>query len=465
MRQAVMTQPGVIEIREVTAPAPGPGEVLLRVHRIGVCGSDIHVYHGAHVFTKYPVVQGHEFSGVIEAVGDQVAHPTPGIRMEHKALILKDDVLVTYPNPIEHDIREGDGGVAVYSAVDGARLWEKAELPGISGNGRGAIIRHTFIIGDTLFLPWAYDLRTGEERLLHNSPLTACPERFDVEGQNFCGTVAAGKNLVAYRSASIGFQEVDRDSGSFWLPELRPSCWISVLPAGGLVLAPEGSSTCICPYNYKTSVALVPVERYEEWGIYLSGNKQALKQFKQQESETEHTPVFDKLHVNLNAPGDRMDAQEQVWMALPRPMARETTLRYLDTPLPMKITGVKNGFRVNADFHAVTGTSEPWLFTSGLEGPLNISIQLPEQQTRRYHVQLLFVETDNLARGDRLFDVVIQGKKLLPHFDILAETGKPNQACVKTFDGVAATGELSIELVPGTCRAPRLCALVVVEDE
>lgn len=72
MRQAVMTAPGVIELREVPAPQAGPGEVLLRVQRIGVCGSDVHVNHGSHPFTPYPVVQGHEFSAVIEAIGEGV---------------------------------------------------------------------------------------------------------------------------------------------------------------------------------------------------------------------------------------------------------------------------------------------------------------------------------------------------------------------------------------------------------
>jgi L-iditol 2-dehydrogenase/threonine 3-dehydrogenase len=72
MRQAVMTEPGKIEFRDVPEPAPGPGEVLLRIKRIGVCGSDVHVSHGKHPFTTYPVVQGHEFSAVVEAVGEGV---------------------------------------------------------------------------------------------------------------------------------------------------------------------------------------------------------------------------------------------------------------------------------------------------------------------------------------------------------------------------------------------------------
>ena len=68
-----MTSPGVIEHREVPEPSDlKPDEIMLRIQRIGVCGSDIHVYHGKHPFTSYPVVQGHEFSAVVEAVGDGV---------------------------------------------------------------------------------------------------------------------------------------------------------------------------------------------------------------------------------------------------------------------------------------------------------------------------------------------------------------------------------------------------------
>ena len=76
-----MTQPGRIEMRDVPAPEPGPGEVLLRIRRIGICGSDIHVWRGKHPFTRYPVVQGHEYSATVEAVGPGVA----GVRLGMKA--------------------------------------------------------------------------------------------------------------------------------------------------------------------------------------------------------------------------------------------------------------------------------------------------------------------------------------------------------------------------------------------
>ena len=72
MLQAVMTEPGKIEFREVEKPEIGDDEVLVAVKRLGICGSDIHVYHGMHPYTSYPVVQGHEVSGIIAETGDGV---------------------------------------------------------------------------------------------------------------------------------------------------------------------------------------------------------------------------------------------------------------------------------------------------------------------------------------------------------------------------------------------------------
>lgn len=76
-----MVSPGIIEFREI--PEPGQlkdNEILLRIKRIGVCGSDIHVFHGKHPATPYPVVQGHEYSAIVEAVGQKVTKVKPGMK-------------------------------------------------------------------------------------------------------------------------------------------------------------------------------------------------------------------------------------------------------------------------------------------------------------------------------------------------------------------------------------------------
>ena len=81
MIQQVMTAPGKIDFRWLPIPLPEEGEVLVRIRMIGVCGSDIHVYHGKHPFTSYPVTQGHEVSGEIAAVGPGVSGLKAGDRV------------------------------------------------------------------------------------------------------------------------------------------------------------------------------------------------------------------------------------------------------------------------------------------------------------------------------------------------------------------------------------------------
>ncbi|PKL28377.1 MAG: alcohol dehydrogenase [Spirochaetae bacterium HGW-Spirochaetae-2] len=81
MRQAVMTAPGVIELREVPVPEAQKDTVVVEIAYIGVCGSDIHVYHGKHPYTSYPVVQGHEVSGKVVAVGPEVKDIKVGDRV------------------------------------------------------------------------------------------------------------------------------------------------------------------------------------------------------------------------------------------------------------------------------------------------------------------------------------------------------------------------------------------------
>ena len=65
--------PGLI-LTQVPVPTPGPGEVLIRNMAAGICGTDVHIYHGSKGSADVipPVVLGHEYSGVVETVGEGV---------------------------------------------------------------------------------------------------------------------------------------------------------------------------------------------------------------------------------------------------------------------------------------------------------------------------------------------------------------------------------------------------------
>ena len=81
MSQAILVEPKHIEFKEVAEPKAADltaHQVLVNIKRIGICGSEIHSYHGLHPATFYPVVQGHEYSGVVMAVGSEVTICKPG---------------------------------------------------------------------------------------------------------------------------------------------------------------------------------------------------------------------------------------------------------------------------------------------------------------------------------------------------------------------------------------------------
>ncbi|MFG1710024.1 zinc-binding dehydrogenase [Nonomuraea sp. M3C6] len=75
---------GALEVRDVPRPQAGPGTVLVRVHTVGVCGSDIHMWHDTQSKSSkgvLPVTLGHESAGVIEAVGEGVTGWSIGDRV------------------------------------------------------------------------------------------------------------------------------------------------------------------------------------------------------------------------------------------------------------------------------------------------------------------------------------------------------------------------------------------------
>jgi len=68
MKQIVLERPQCLVASHAVPPVAGPGEALLRIHRVGVCGTDFHAFHGRQPFFTYPRVMGHELGAeVVEA--------------------------------------------------------------------------------------------------------------------------------------------------------------------------------------------------------------------------------------------------------------------------------------------------------------------------------------------------------------------------------------------------------------
>ena len=81
MIAAQIRSPLEANLFESADPEVGPLDVLIEVQNAGICGTDLHIWHGSYALAQYPVVPGHEFSGVVAAVGEQVQNFSVGDRV------------------------------------------------------------------------------------------------------------------------------------------------------------------------------------------------------------------------------------------------------------------------------------------------------------------------------------------------------------------------------------------------
>lgn len=80
MRAFVITGPNAGEVRDLPVPEPSPGEALVKVAFVGICGTDYHIFQGDFP-SAYPLVNGHEFSGVVAALGPDAGKWREGDRV------------------------------------------------------------------------------------------------------------------------------------------------------------------------------------------------------------------------------------------------------------------------------------------------------------------------------------------------------------------------------------------------
>lgn len=132
---------------------------------------------------------------------------------------------------------EVGGRLAAFSTSDGRRLWDKAATHKT----------RPILNDDTIYAEGgAWKIKTGEE----------VPWRF--ERSYGCGQIAASRHLMLFRSATLGYLDLSRDAGTENWGGIRPSCWFNAIPAGGMVLVPDGSAKCACSYQMQAWLALQP---------------------------------------------------------------------------------------------------------------------------------------------------------------------------------------------------------------
>lgn len=81
MKAALIRRPYELNLVDIDIPSVKPGEVLVKIQACGVCGTDMHIYEGAMPWARLPLVPGHELSGVVVEVGEEVSGLKPGDRV------------------------------------------------------------------------------------------------------------------------------------------------------------------------------------------------------------------------------------------------------------------------------------------------------------------------------------------------------------------------------------------------
>ncbi|MFV1965337.1 MAG: PQQ-binding-like beta-propeller repeat protein [Pirellulaceae bacterium] len=134
---------------------------------------------------------------------------------------------------------EFGGRMTGIRSADGTRLWDvEAEYAS-----------RPLIHGDVVYAQGgAWNLLTGDA------------QPFPFKRSYGCGILAAGRNMIVFRSATLGYASFSEPDQVQNYGGIRPGCWVNAIPAAGLVLVPDATSGCQCSYLNKAWFALQPME-------------------------------------------------------------------------------------------------------------------------------------------------------------------------------------------------------------
>jgi outer membrane protein assembly factor BamB len=150
-------------------------------------------------------------------------------------------VVLMYYQAVKHPFfklpSEIGGRLAAFDATSGRKLWDR----------RAAFVTRPIINGNTIYAEGgAWNVKTGK------------PVAFQLKRSYGCGQISASTHLMLFRSGTLGYLDLSRTAGTENFGGIRPGCWFNAIPAGGLVLVPDGSSNCACSYQMHAWLALQP---------------------------------------------------------------------------------------------------------------------------------------------------------------------------------------------------------------
>ncbi len=296
---------------------------------------------------------------------------------------------------------EAGKGMVAYRATDGEVLWKELSK---EYDGPCLLLRDKIITnGGGGF---ELDLLTGRQT------------GWNYKRMYGCNTAVGSQNLLTFRSGAAGFCDLANDSGTGNIGGFRSSCTANLIVADGVLNAPDYTRTCTCAYQNQSSLALIHMPNAEQWTF----------------SNLASPPA--EFAVNLGAPGDRRGPDGVMWFDQPSVGGKSPEL-------PVKIEG-KSVRSVRHHMSRIKNSDEAlsWVTSSAVVGIESLSQKPPEG--KQFTVRLHFAELEGLEPGERIFNVAIQGKRMLKSFDIADEAGGSRRGIVKEFAGIKTDGTIEL---------------------
>jgi len=265
-----------------------------------------------------------------------------------------------------------------------------------------------------------YDLTTGQQ-ILRTHPTTKEQTKwtFTKDGHN-CDYAVACPSLATFRASEAGILIMDTGE-TCRLGGFRSGCRNSLIPAGGLLNAPNMARGCSCAYSVFTSLAMHHRPDCETWSYgSVDGTEEPISQ----------------IGVNLGGLGDRHATSGILWLEAPQ----------IDGPpaTGAKVAGDRlQYFRLHQNL--IEGDDLRWVAAFGCEGITSIRIPVGSPAGREYRVRLVFCEPAPIEPGQRIFHVDVNGQRVFSNLDVAGQAGRERRVLIKEISPVSPGSSLDVE--------------------
>lgn len=336
--------------------------------------------------------------------------------------------------------------IAAFRGKTGESLWRKySDGKGFRGHPENywdKVILWKDRILDQRGPGQAYDIETGDVILRENT-LTgnSDPWSFTKSGHH-CNYAIASEHLMTFRAGDAAFCDLDTGATA-QLEGFRSGCRNSLIPANGILNAPNFAHGCVCGYSLFTSLALMHIPESDMWTYSAH---QAGDGFVKQ------------LGINFGARGDRTADNGSLWIdypgeeEVPVPNIGGRPVAVGSPNIPIEVaTKTKDLQTFRLPSIQIAGEGLNWVAASGITDitsikvPVALGKEAGKPSAATYTMRLTFVEPGKETKpGQRVFDVAIQGEAVLQDFDIVKETGSAQKILIKEFTGIKGDSEVTI---------------------